>query len=52
MTISIAVVTNQNRRFTNHLEVGELAAELKEYAKTYQRSIFVTDQRRQEQTQT
>ena len=52
MTISIAVVTNQNRRFTNHLEVGELAAELKEYAKTYQRSIYVTDQRRQEQTQT
>lgn len=46
VTISIAVVTNQNRTFASHIEVGEIAAELKEYAKSIEGSVFVVDQRR------
>ncbi|MDH3974869.1 MAG: sensor domain-containing diguanylate cyclase, partial [Deltaproteobacteria bacterium] len=34
MTISIAVVTNQHRTLVNHIQVGELAADLKDYAKS------------------
>lgn len=46
MTISIAIVTNEQREFTNPLEVSEIAAELKDYAKTIPKSIFVIDKRR------
>jgi GGDEF domain-containing protein/CHASE3 domain sensor protein len=46
MTISIAIVTNRTRTFANALEVSEVAAELKEYAKTIPRSVYVVDQRR------
>jgi hypothetical protein len=46
MTISIAIVTNENREFTDPLEVSEVAAELKDYAKTIPKSIFVIDKRR------
>ena len=46
ITISIAIVTNENREFTNPLEVSEVAAELKDYAKTIPKSIFVIDKRR------
>ncbi len=45
-TVSIAVVTNTNTRFESHLEVSEIAAELKEYAKTFPRSLYVVDRRR------
>ncbi len=46
MTISIAIVTNENREFADPLEVSEVAAELKDYAKTIPKSIFVIDKRR------
>jgi diguanylate cyclase (GGDEF)-like protein len=46
MTISIAIVTNEHRNFTNPLEASEIAAELKDYAKTIPKSVFVVDKRR------
>jgi diguanylate cyclase (GGDEF)-like protein len=46
MTIAIAVVTNQNRGLQNHIQVGEIAAELKNYAKSFPHSLFVVDRRR------
>ena len=45
MTISIAVVTNENRKDMNNVEIGEIAAELKDHAKSLQGSVFVTDRR-------
>jgi GGDEF domain-containing protein len=46
MTISIAAVTNEKRAFVNSLEASEIAAELKDYAKTIPTSVFVVDKRR------
>lgn len=48
MTISIAVVTNRQRTLRDPVHVGEIAAELKEYAKSIPKSVFVVDQRRGE----
>jgi GGDEF domain-containing protein len=45
MTVSIGVVTNHNRSFSHTAQVGELATEMKAYAKTKQGSIFVVDRR-------
>ncbi len=44
-TLSIAVVTNVKRKFNNHIQVGEVAAEMKEHAKTVAGSVFMVDQR-------
>lgn len=44
-SISIAVVTNQRRIFANHIQVGEIAADLKEYAKSITGSTLVVDKR-------
>jgi diguanylate cyclase (GGDEF)-like protein len=46
MSISIAIVTNEHRQLINPLEASEIAAELKDYAKTIQKSVFVVDKRR------
>ncbi|HUI46733.1 MAG TPA: diguanylate cyclase [Nitrospirota bacterium] len=46
ITISIAVVTNAQRRFTNPIEASEIAAELKDYAKSIPTSLYVVDKRR------
>ncbi len=46
MTISIAIVTNERRVLTNPLQASEIAAELKDYAKTIPKSVFVIDKRR------
>jgi diguanylate cyclase (GGDEF)-like protein len=46
MTISIAIVTNEQHSFKNPVEVSEIAAELKDYAKTIPSSIYVVDKRR------
>jgi len=46
ITVSIAVVTNQKRIITNPMQVAEIAAQLKQYAKTFPRSVYVVDQRR------
>ena len=44
-TLSIAVVTNIKRKFKNHIQYGEVAAEMKEHAKTIAGSTFMVDQR-------
>ena len=44
-SISIAVVTNQDRVINNHIEVGEIAAEIKEHAKAIVGSSMVVDLR-------
>ena len=44
-TLSIAVVTNVKRNFKNHLQYGEVAAEMKEHAKTISGSTFMVDKR-------
>ncbi len=46
MTISIAIVTNEHRNLVNALEASEIAAELKDYAKTIAKSVYVVDKRR------
>lgn len=46
MTISIAIVTNEQRTLSNPLEIAELAAELKDYAKTIAKSVYVVNKRR------
>ena len=46
MTISVAIVTNEQRTLTNPLEASEIAAELKDYAKTIAQSVYVVDKRR------
>ena len=48
MSISIVVVTNRDRRFTSPLHVGEVAAELKDYAKDLPGSVCVVDRRGKE----
>ena len=45
MALSIGVVTNHQRSFSHTAQVGELATEMKAYAKTKQGSIFVVDRR-------
>ncbi len=45
MTLSIGTVTNDHRSFTHTAQVGELATEMKAYAKTKQGSIYVVDRR-------
>lgn len=46
ISISIAIVSNEYRQIENHLQVSEIAAELKEYAKSQQGSVFIKDRRR------
>lgn len=45
MTLSIGVVTNQNRRFTHTARVSELATEMKTFAKTLPGSVYAVDRR-------
>jgi diguanylate cyclase (GGDEF)-like protein len=46
MTVSIAIVSNEERAFTSYQQVGEVAAELKKYAKSIEGSVWVKDHRR------
>lgn len=46
MSLSIAVVTNLQRRLSSSVQVGEIAAELKEYVKSIPGSVCVADRRR------
>lgn len=45
MSISIAVVTNEQHKLSGYLEVGEIIADLKKYAKTLSGSVCVVDRR-------
>ena len=47
MSLSIAIVTNENRTLDNYAQIGEAAAELKRYAKQLGGSVYVKDKRRQ-----
>jgi diguanylate cyclase (GGDEF)-like protein len=46
LTVSIAIVTNEQRMIKDPLEVSEIAAELKDYAKAMPKSLYLIDQRR------
>jgi len=46
ISISIAVVTNNKRELINHIQIGEIAAELKDYAKSLPGSVYVVDRRK------
>jgi diguanylate cyclase (GGDEF)-like protein len=46
MTISIGVVTNQKRPLRHVVQVGEIAAEAKNYAKSKPGSLFYVDRRK------
>ena len=46
MSLSIAIVANDSGQITNYAQVGEMAAELKRYAKSITGSVFVKDKRR------
>jgi GGDEF domain-containing protein len=45
MSLSIGIVTNQNRSFTHTAQISELASEMKAYAKTLPGSKYVVDRR-------
>ena len=45
VSLSIGVVTNVKRNLQNHIRFGEIAAEMKEVAKTIPGSVFMADQR-------
>jgi PleD family two-component response regulator len=45
MTLSIGVVTNENRTLIHTAEISELATEMKAYAKTFPGSLYVVDRR-------
>jgi diguanylate cyclase (GGDEF)-like protein len=45
MTLSIGVVTNHTQTFSHTAQVSELAAEMKNYAKTLPGSVYVVDRR-------
>ena len=45
-TISIAVVTNEQSEFLNHIQIGEAVAEMKEQAKSATGSVFLVDKRK------
>lgn len=45
ITISIVVVTNDKREIKNHIQIGEIAAELKNYTKSLPGSNYVVDRR-------
>ena len=47
-SLSIAVVTNQNRESLNHIQFGEVAAEIKKKAKAKAGSLFLVDKREAE----
>ena len=45
-SISIAIVSNENREINNHIKVSDIAAEVKKRAKKEEGSIFVKDKRK------
>jgi GGDEF domain-containing protein len=46
MTLAIAVVTNRYYKLKSHIQIGEIAAELKNYAKSFSRSMLVVNRRK------
>jgi len=48
LTVSISVVTNENRKISHMAEVAQIGAELKEYAKSMEGSVYVKERRRED----
>lgn len=46
MSLSIAIVSSETGKLRNYAQIGEAAAELKQYAKSIGGSVFVKDKRR------
>ncbi len=46
LSISIGIVSNATHRITHVAQISEIGAELKKYAKSFEKSNFVRDQRR------
>jgi diguanylate cyclase (GGDEF)-like protein len=46
MTISIGIVTNEMSKFKHFVQVGEIAAEVKNYAKSQLGSVYFVDRRK------
>ena len=46
MSLSVAIVSNEQRKLENYAQIGEAAAELKRYAKSIGGSVYVKDKRR------
>ena len=46
MSISISIVTNEQREIKHHAKVAQIAAELKKYAKSFEGSVYVKDRRK------
>ena len=46
MTISIAVISNENNQFIHHLQVAEKAAEIKKHVKKLEGSNYQKDRRK------
>ena len=45
MSLSIAVVSNEDHKILNYAQIGETAAELKRYAKSVAGSVYIKDKR-------
>ena len=45
MSVSLAVVTNKYKTFHTHLEISDIAAELKKKAKSIAGSTYIRDER-------
>jgi diguanylate cyclase (GGDEF)-like protein len=46
MSLSIAIISNDQRPLENYAQIGEAAAELKRYAKSIGGSVYVKDKRK------
>ena len=46
MSISLAVVTNEIRELISHIQISEIAAEVKKKAKSMSGSVYVKDRRK------
>lgn len=46
VSISIGIVSNDTQKITHIAQIGEIGAELKKYAKSVEKSVFVRDQRK------
>jgi diguanylate cyclase (GGDEF)-like protein len=46
MSLSIAIVSTEHRKLTDYAQIGEIAADLKRYAKSLPGSVYVKDKRR------
>ncbi|HEY9180497.1 MAG TPA: response regulator [Candidatus Baltobacteraceae bacterium] len=46
MSLSIAIISNEQRPLENYAQIGEAAAELKRYAKSIGGSVYVKDKRK------